>query len=547
MDFKNYDKQIQEWVSLVMDNRTKNLEKSILCCNKLIDYGKRNSDNKILGFAHYYLSEDYYLQNNIKSFSEHLLKSLEYQQITKNWELLSRSYNLLGISTFIQGNYPLSLDYYLTGLELCERNHLNHIAGLINSNIGSLYFYIKDYKKAIKHMSISKDYFDLEKNHPYYLKNICVIYTFLADCFLQQKQLEMSVQYLQLIDKFSTEENALLGLNIYTLAVKTQVYYTIGEYEEAENCLNKVIELTKQQPALLDLQEDYFFLLYFLIRIKKYDKFLELLHFFEIIIDKANFVNSKLELSKLKIAYYKAIHDEDNLFKESFAFYEASTSLDEERNYTSRIAIDFRVSLEEAKKYQKEIELENAILQLKSQQDPLTKLANRSLLNDYSEEAFDRAYMNQTSLAVGIFDVDYFKQYNDTYGHQAGDEVLIKIAGILKEYLGKNIFFARYGGDEFIFIIENKTDKEVLAFAHELKNRVIGLNIEHSSSLTAPYVTISQGIRNSVPFRENKMWDYLHAADTALYLMKRNCRNDICLVHKIPPQENITLINESTD
>lgn len=543
MDFGNYDKQVQEWIQLVMDTRTKELEKSILYCNKLIDYGMKNSDNKILGFAHYYLSEDYYLQNSIKNFSEHLLKSLEYQQITQNWDLLSRSFNLLGISTFIQGNYPLSLDYYLTALEICERNHLQHIAGLINSNIGSLYFYIKDYKNAIKHMSISKNLFESDKSHPFYIKNICVVYSFLADCFYRQNQLEMAVQYLKLIDDFSTGDNALLGVNIYTLAVKTQVYYSVGEHSEAEHCLNQVINLTKQQPALLDLQEDYFFLLYFLIEIKKYDKFLELLHLFEIIIDKANFANSKLELSKLKIAYYKAIHDEDNLLKESFAFYEASTALDEERNYTSRIAMDFRVSLEEAKKYQKEIELENAILQLKSQQDPLTKLANRSLLNDYSEAAFDRAYMNQTSLAVGIFDVDYFKQYNDTYGHQAGDEVLIKIADILKEYLPKNIFSARYGGDEFIFIMENKTDKEILAFAHELKNRVIALNIEHSSSLVAPYVTISQGIRNSVPFRENKMWDYLHAADTALYLMKRNCRNDICLVHKIPPQENITLLN----
>lgn len=543
MDLENYDKEVQEWLNCVLDARIKDLDRSFLYCNKLIEYGNKHSDSAILGFAHYYISENYYLQNNIKDFSNHLLKSVEHQQISKNWELLARSYNLLGITTFIQGNYPLSFDYYLTGLEICERNHLTHIAGLINNNIGSLFFYIKDYKNAIKHMSISKEYFDLDKDNPYYIKNICVIYTFLADCFYHQDKLDCSLQYLQLIDKYNKNMNDMYDLNIYTLAVKTKIYYVVGEYQKSEQCLDEVINLTKNQPALLDLQEDYFFLLYFLLDIKKYDKFLELLKLFEIIINKADFDNSKLELSKLKIAYYKKVHDEDHMLKESLVFYEASKALDEKRNYTSRIAIDFRVSLEDAKKYQKEIEMENAILQIKSQQDPLTKLANRSHLNDFSEEAFDRAFMNQTSLAVGIFDVDYFKQYNDTYGHQAGDEVLVQIANILREYIPQNIFFARYGGDEFIFIMEGKTDKEVLAFAHELKNRVIALNIEHSSSLTAPYVTISQGIRNSIPLKENKMWDFLHAADTALYLMKRNCRNDICLVHKLPPQENIPLIN----
>ena len=95
-----------------------------------------------------------------------------------------------------------------------------------------------------------------------------------------------------------------------------------------------------------------------------------------------------------------------------------------------------------------------------------------------------------------------------------------------------NIFCARYGGDEFIIIYYGKTDEEILALAKELRERISGLKIEHKGSQVSEYVTVSQGIRNSVPPHQNRMWDYLYAADGALYNVKRKQKNSICLIHR---------------
>jgi diguanylate cyclase (GGDEF)-like protein len=105
--------------------------------------------------------------------------------------------------------------------------------------------------------------------------------------------------------------------------------------------------------------------------------------------------------------------------------------------------------------------------------------------------------------------------------------------------MDKGIFCARYGGDEFIIIYENMTDEEILKIARKLQQDVIGLDLKLKNSTVHPTVTISQGIRNSVPVKENKIWDYFYVADMSMYQVKRACKNDIRLVHKPDLQQDI--------
>ena len=122
-----------------------------------------------------------------------------------------------------------------------------------------------------------------------------------------------------------------------------------------------------------------------------------------------------------------------------------------------------------------------------------------------------------------MVDLDFFKQYNDCYGHQKGDECLKLVAEEIRKLCLKypGIYAARYGGDEFVLIYENMTDEEILIYAKELAENVIALNLQHSGE-EGGIVTISQGIRNSVPLKKNRVWDYTFAADTALYRREKN-------------------------
>ena len=169
---------------------------------------------------------------------------------------------------------------------------------------------------------------------------------------------------------------------------------------------------------------------------------------------------------------------------------------------------------------------ENRILQIKAETDALTGIANRFGLSRFSGETFELCYKNNKTFAVGFLDIDFFKQYNDNYGHQAGDECVKMIANILKEIGGRhNLFCARFGGDEFILIINDRTKDEIADIAQQLQDKVNGRNVEHRYSAASDHVTVSQGYSFGIPGGDRTLDDYIHTADEALYEVKERGRN----------------------
>jgi diguanylate cyclase (GGDEF)-like protein len=175
----------------------------------------------------------------------------------------------------------------------------------------------------------------------------------------------------------------------------------------------------------------------------------------------------------------------------------------------------------------RKVEEENTFLQKRSETDPLTGMYNRLKLNEYSEEAFEKAIINRSSIAVEILDIDYFKQYNDNYGHQAGDDCIKFIASTLLELSKEDrIFTARYGGDEFVVIYEGFTKEEVENKVDNLRNMIYKANWEHRFSLSDDRVTISQGICYGTPESDTTLFAYLQLADEMLYEVKQESRNN---------------------
>ena len=193
--------------------------------------------------------------------------------------------------------------------------------------------------------------------------------------------------------------------------------------------------------------------------------------------------------------------------------------------------LSVRRSLEHANEQRRELEKANERLLEKSETDPLTRLAHRFRLNDYLEHAFERARDDHREFAVEILDIDYFKEYNDNYGHQAGDACIVAIADELRKMQSSDTFCARYGGDEFIIIYEYKTEDEVFSMADSLRERILDRRIEHVCSKALPVVTISQGICFDVAPEGSRSRDFLHAADMMLYEVKKRSRNNISLGH----------------
>lgn len=170
--------------------------------------------------------------------------------------------------------------------------------------------------------------------------------------------------------------------------------------------------------------------------------------------------------------------------------------------------------------YENQLKQLNQKLQSLAITDGLTGLHNHRAFQDYLEEQFQVASRNKQPLSLILMDVDYFKQYNDTYGHQAGDEVLRQVAEILKEGVREGDFVARYGGEEFAIVLPRTELENALQVAERLRQAI------EAASWTLRPITSSFGVASVRPDMESRQ-EMIEAADQALYTAKRSGRNRV--------------------
>lgn len=171
----------------------------------------------------------------------------------------------------------------------------------------------------------------------------------------------------------------------------------------------------------------------------------------------------------------------------------------------------------------------NTILERHASEDQLTGLPNRRVLNDVLLREWERASRSRKSMAVLFMDVDYFKRYNDSLGHLAGDDCLAALARAMQSALLRPTdLVARYGGEEFVMLLPETDADGAMGVARRVLNAVDACAIPHPASAVAPHVTISIGVAVMVP--EGKRPQILiDAADAALYDAKGRGRHQIVL------------------
>jgi len=168
---------------------------------------------------------------------------------------------------------------------------------------------------------------------------------------------------------------------------------------------------------------------------------------------------------------------------------------------------------------------ENQLIWL-STHDELTGIYNRRYFNKQINIEWRRLIREKNPLGVIILDIDYFKNYNDTLGHQAGDECLKMIAQVLPKRLKRAFdFAARYGGEEFIVLLPNTPIKGVTKIANLIKNDIFALNIPHPVSAVGGRVTVSMGLTAMLPTKACTFEVLIRRADHALYQAKNSGRD----------------------
>lgn len=178
----------------------------------------------------------------------------------------------------------------------------------------------------------------------------------------------------------------------------------------------------------------------------------------------------------------------------------------------------------------KETELIEANRQLEDMAslDGLTQIPNRRIFDEYIKKVWGLQSRTHTELSVILCDIDFFKTYNDTYGHQAGDECLRLIAKAMSTSIKRSAdLIARYGGEEFVAVLPETDLKQAGFVAGRIQRSVEKLKLPHDGSTVKEYVTLSIGIASVIPTFEFSYENLIKNADMAMYQAKREGRNRI--------------------
>ncbi|MDM8520466.1 PleD family two-component system response regulator [Anaerolineales bacterium HSG6] len=207
-------------------------------------------------------------------------------------------------------------------------------------------------------------------------------------------------------------------------------------------------------------------------------------------------------------------------YEEVFARVKTHLTLRYLQKYAEKKNEQLQQEIAERKRLEKELHYLASV-------DGLTKVANRRFFDEYLDRQWQEMRQKKMSLALIMCDVDYFKQYNDIYGHLIGDDCLRQIAQSIYQVVAtETSLVARYGGEEFAIILTNTSLEEAYKTAQSIQNKIAHLQIVHEQSEIGPYLTVSMGISSIVPDNQTPH-RLIDIADKMLYQAKNQGRNRI--------------------
>jgi len=183
---------------------------------------------------------------------------------------------------------------------------------------------------------------------------------------------------------------------------------------------------------------------------------------------------------------------------------------------------------QERRKEEEELLRLNKELESLSFLDGLINIPNRRAFNKAFDREWDRCRRDQKALSLVMIDIDFFKDYNDLYGHQRGDECLTLVAQTLASVLKRaEDMVARYGGEEFVMLLPGIELEQATLLAEECRNKILDQKVDFQTSKVIDVVSISLGVCTTIPTQDAEASILLKASDLALYRAKKNGRNRV--------------------
>ena len=512
---------IAEKVNWLRMHRLSDTERAHAYCVELSQYAEAHHDVTLLGACHHYLGELAFLQLQFESAITELKLAMLYLEHSDSPKLYISACTVLGNLYHQNAAYETCTDYYLKALRFAEEHHFHLYCGIARHNLAEVYNTLQDYPCALDQLKESWEELCFPDNFPFFQRHCQISNRLLtASVLLSLGQPDEALTCIHKADELLAEQNdSSWDMTTYYI-VKTMYLLQTGAFEEASDCLDALCDAFTNSPLRAENAAS-------VIRLGEYIsgnydlKFSRKLDPLWDQIQNSN-CSPACQIAVLKLRWKTSAETDPEKIRAAgdqlIALLEKNESSSRQANCESIHHLAERNrQFHDAQKWM-----------MMANKDTLTSLWNRRHFQTLFQEKQLFAINHNLPLAVGLLDVDHFKEYNDNYGHLSGDKVLRQLTDLFLDFATSRLQFGRYGGDEFMFLAVGITPENLEKVFSQLFARLKQAALPHLHSSVASIVTISAGAAYLPP--EGKTFeDYLSAADALLYEAKRTGKNRILI------------------
>ncbi len=531
LDILKYNEDIRAKIDQIETERDEDPKRIYVVAKELMDYAFEANETDLYAYALFNKGYCEYMSGETNNAMTSFANVQLLLEQTGQWVLYARSYAILGTIYSSVGNMSMAMDKYVKGRAICTEYHIDNVKIFIDCNIGGLHMSFYNYPEAMQSfkdaIEATKALNEKDGQVPLSDEQIASIYLNWSCCYVQEDEPEKAREYLNYAKNYgkdASDESLMMAFDM----LEAQICYIERDEKHLDEIVKKIDKKGMSFQGILNAFDDILAYITFLRQIGRDEEFIRALHQTEDHIKVTDSTYFQIRLLEQKIAYYKAKGLKSEYFLATAEHYELSMKRNFQKMQSYGQSLTDRLNLEDERAKRMQAQQEKESYKTKAETDSLTGINNRAKINELSETKFNEAIEKKMSYAIEMIDIDFFKEYNDTYGHQAGDEVIKSVANALaslQRHYG--VYVGRYGGDEFTMVMIDKEYSEVCAITQELHDKMHANNITHKASKVTDRVSISQGAYFGYPTESSKLWDFLSSADKALYKVKEAGKNGL--------------------
>lgn len=520
----NNSKEVLERVVAENSNDYTRFRKEL---KKLLKEGVETDDIYLIGAVNYYIALLNFREGHRSTVLSSAYKAATMLDKTTEYNMIARSYNLLGIAYLAQENYQLALDAYNKALQTLREHRCKLRKSTVLNNVAECYSHMGEFGRSIR---ITTDCMkSVRKNSPeaysemtIYGLNLSEYYEAIGDAKKADEILDSVVDASEKIGR----DTVLLAY----YARRASVAYSIGDHEKAAKYVDLLLEAVEEGVDTYEIHSDFEKIAHAAIangELEYAKRFADTLQGYAV---SSGHTLDEIIAARVMAEYCMAVGDKEQALK---LYSELNTLYMKRMREEKEMQFTVRKKVEETNRDIKKLLHKVRVSEENAERDPLTKLLNRSALVRVTSEFYVKARSSKKKVGGIFIDIDYFKEYNDTYGHAMGDEVIKKVAEACIAAESPTVRFARYGGDEFFGVVLGHRDAEVGRIAADICASIRESGLEHIKNPNGRKMTVSIGVVNvDMTDNSNTILDVVNFADKALYHAKAAGKNCIFAIDR---------------